>query len=190
MPVTTREVQRRDSCFNVRMPPPDVTDPTRLPGWESLPADVQKIFASVRLPSSFMEHDEGAKFVVGPDLTQMDVPPLGRLVRFGRSITGSFGGDFCVNPASGEVFLVMAEIPPIFVNSSLDLMVRTIEIALEFEQPFTTGDAEECWAAYEEFWDAVEQIDPPALTAYWGDFAADAQAGDFSDNPNFSDPYD
>jgi SUKH-4 immunity protein len=172
--------------------PIDHTDPTRLPGWEALPPDVQKMFAGARLPSSFLKRsEESANYVVGPDLREVDVPPLGRLVRFGRKL-GGFGGDFCVNPATGEVVLVIESIPPIFVNSSLDLMTRTVEIAVGFERPFTTGDAEECWIAAEDFSDGLRQIDRPAWDPinYWGSFAADVQAGNYSDNPNFDAPYE
>jgi hypothetical protein len=169
------------------MPPIDEADLTQLPGWESLPADLQKTFADAHLPSSFLKRDEdSANFVVGPDLRQIDVLPVGCLVRFGRRI-GGFGGDFCMNPATGEVVLVMARIAPIFVNSSLDLMIRTIQLALDFERQFTTGDAEECWSAAEDFRDALQQIDPPAAHPdnYWGTFASDAEAGNYSNNPDF-----
>lgn len=178
------------ACLNEPMPSRDVTDPAQVPGWESLPGDLQALFTGVRLPSSFLQRPDGtANFVMGPELSQIDVPPLGRLVRFGRRI-GGLGGDFCVDPAAGEVHLVMGDIPPVFVNSSLELMSRTIEIALRSERQFTTGDAEACEAAYESFWSAVQEIDPPALDGYWGDFAADAQAGDYSDNPDFYDTYE
>jgi SUKH-4 immunity protein len=172
--------------------PIDETDLTQLPGWESLPADAQKMFARARVPSSYLKRrEDSANYVVGPDLAEVDVPPSGRLVRFGRQLGGS-GGDFCVDPATGEVVLVMESIPPIFVNSSLDLMARTVEVAVGFERPFTTGDAEECWIATEDFLDALQLIDRRAADPanYWGAFAADVQAGNYSDHPNFDAPYE
>lgn len=153
-----------------------------------MPADLQQMFTGVHLPLSFMKRDEDdANFVVGPDLRLIEAPPLGRLVRFGRR--AGDGEEFCVNPATGEVVVVMEGIPPNFVNSSIDLLNHTIELARRFERQFTTGDAEECWTASEDFLDLLQQIDPPAADGanYWGAFAADAQAGDYSDNPNFSD---
>jgi hypothetical protein len=137
-----------------------------------------------------MEWDDGrADFALGPDLRQIDVPSAGRLVRFGRHIgRHPVSGDFCVDPATGEVVLVLVENGPWFVNSSLDLMARTIRLASGFERQFTTGDAEECWIAAGDFRDALEQIDPPAidLDNYWGDFIEEARSGNYSDHENFS----
>lgn len=169
----------------------DVREPTQAPGWESLPADLQALFADVRLPATFMKRTDGtANFVVGPDLRVVVAHPLGRLVRFG-SVVGTYGGDFCVNPANGEVVEVVGEYWR-FVNSRLDLMTRTVDIALRFEQVFVTGNDEECWAAGEDLLDLLGQIDEPAadLENYWGIFATDAQAGNYSGNPNFSDFYE
>src|SRR5689334_6016198 len=102
------------------MPPIDEIDPTRLPGWESLPADLQRAFVDTRLPSTFLKRDgQHANLMVGPGLREIDAPPPGRLVRFGRRL-GGVGGEFCVHPESGEVVLAIPDIPPIFVNSSLD----------------------------------------------------------------------
>jgi SUKH-4 immunity protein len=170
------------------MPPTDEIDPTRLPGWESLPADLQRTFVDARLPSAFLRRHEGsANFVAGPDLREIEAPALGRLVRFGRRI-GGLGGDFCVHPESGEVVLAIPDIPPIFVNSSLDALARTIRLVLGFERLFTTGDAETCWTAAEDIRDGVKQIDPPAghPDHYWGSFASDVEAGDYSNNEDFS----
>jgi hypothetical protein len=65
--------------------------------------DAQKMFADVRLPTLFLKRrEDSANYVVVPDLAEIDVLPLGRLVRF----------------------------PPIFVYSSLDPMARTVEIAV------------------------------------------------------------
>jgi hypothetical protein len=77
---------------------------SRLPGWEELSVDLRKVFADVRLPPLFMERSEDSVlFVLGPDLRQIDVPPVGRLVRFGRRIGSRIvSGDFCVDPVAGE----------------------------------------------------------------------------------------
>ena len=136
-----------------------------------------------------MERGEGrVHFVLGPDLRQIDAPPVGRLVRFGRDIGRQGPEYFCVDPATGEVVLVLLENGPWFVNSSLDLMARTIRLASGFERQFTTGDAEECRIAAEDFRDALEQIDPPAidLDNYWGDFIDEARSGYYSDHESFS----
>jgi hypothetical protein len=169
------------------MPPIDEINPTQLPGWESLPADLQKAFADARLPSSFLKRSaDSANFMAGPDLSEIDVPPLGRLVRFGRRV-GGLGGDFCVDPATGAVVLAMPAIPPIFVNSSIALLAQTFRLVLGFERQFTTGDAEQCWSAAEDFRAAVLRLDPPAAHPddYWGSFASDAEAGNYSDNEDF-----
>lgn len=168
--------------------PIDEADLTQLPGWETLPADLQKTFTDAHLPSSFLKRDEdSANFIAGPHLRQIDVPPLGRLVRFGSRVGGFTGGDFCVNPATGEVVLAMDRIPPGIVNSSLALFARTVHLASGFEPQFTTGNAEECWIATEDFLDALDQIDPPAAHPdnYWGTFASDVKAGDYSNNEIF-----
>jgi hypothetical protein len=124
--------------------------------------------------------------VVGPDLREIGAPPPDRLVRFGRRV-GGLGGDFCVRPESGEVVLAIPDIPPIFVNSSLGALARTIRLVLGFERLFTTGDAETCWTAAEDIRDGVKQIDPPAAHPdnYWGSFASDVEAGDYSNNEDF-----
>jgi hypothetical protein len=143
------------------MPLTGEVDLSQLPGSEELPADLRKVFTDVRLPSLFMEWDDGrADFALGPDLRQIDVPSAGRLVRFGRHIGRHGPEDFCVDPATGEVILVLVENGPWFVNSSLDLMARTIRLASGFERQFTTGDAEEVWIAAGDFRDAMEQVDP------------------------------
>lgn len=167
--------------------PVDDADPTRLPGWDSLPADLQAVFAGAHLPSSFLRRDESsANFVVGPDLAEVDAPPLGRVLRFGRRI-GGFGGDFCLDPTTGVVFLVISGVPPIFVNSTLDLMARTIRLVLRYERRFTTGDAEGCYDTAKEIRAGVERLDEPAAHPdnYWGNFTSDVAAGDYSDNPDF-----
>jgi hypothetical protein len=160
---------------------------TQLPGWESLPADVQRMFADVHLPASFLKRDAtSANFVVGPDLVEVDAPPLGRVLRFARRI-GGFGGDFCLNPATGAVVLAIPGVPPILVNSSLDLLARTIRLVLPFERQFTTGDADDCLSAAQRIRDAIERLDEAAAHPdnYWGSFTWDVEAGDYSDNDDF-----
>jgi len=162
-------------------------DLSQLPGWGSLPAEAREKFAGAHLPSAFLDRaEDSANFVVGPDLGPVEVPSMGRLIRFGRRL-GGLGGDFCMNPTTGVVALVIPGIPPMFVNSGIDLMARTIHLALDFQRQFTTGDAEECWSAAEDFRDSLQLIDPPAShpDTYWGTFASDAEAGNYSNNPDF-----
>lgn len=176
------------ACLNAGMPPIDEVDLSQLPGWEELPAELRKTFAGARLPSSFLRRTEDhADFLLGPELRQIDVRPAGRFVRFGRR-TGGVIGDFCLDPTTGEVVLALANNGPWFVNSSLDLLTRTIRLASGFVGQFTTGDAEECFSAAENFSDAVEQIDPPAidLDNYWGYFIDEVKSGYYSDHENFS----
>jgi hypothetical protein len=182
------QLGRAAAWFNVEMPPTDAADFTQLPGWQELPADLQKVFADAHLPATFLRRSEdSANFVAGPDLQQIDVPPRGRLVQFGRRV-GGYGGRFCLDRATGEVVLLWRPEAQSFVNSTLDLMARTIRLALDFTEPFVTGSAEERWIAAEDFREALRQVDRPAAASdsYWGLFALDGESGAYSTN---EDPF-
>jgi hypothetical protein len=169
------------------MPTPvDDADLTLLPGWERLPADVQATFVEAHLPASFLKREGGANFLVGPQLVEVDVPSLGRLLRFGHG-TSAFNGDFCLNQATGDVYLVMPRNQPVFVNSSLDQLAQTTRLVLPLAPEFTTGDADACQSAALRIRRGIERIDEPAADpdSYWGTISYDIEAGEYSSNPDF-----
>ena len=172
------------------MSPIDEVDLTQLPGWDSLPADLRQVFVDAHLPSSFFAYDEeNAGFAFKPDLRWIEFPPYGRFLQFGTDFdTTSCSNKFCMDPTTGQIVMLTDAVPPIFVNSTLALLGDTFLLNLKYERQFTTGNDEQCWAAGNDFIDEVEQIDPPAADPdnYWGSFASDVQAGNYSDREDFN----
>jgi len=58
-----------------------------------LAPEVRERCRAADLPGAVLKLDESANFLLGPDLSVVDVPPLGRLLRFGQGI-GLFEGRF------------------------------------------------------------------------------------------------
>jgi hypothetical protein len=119
-------------------------------------------------------------------VAEVDDATLGRLLRFGHSTVG-FHGHFWLSPATGEVRLVMPDIPSLFVNSSVDQFASTMRLFRRFEREVTTGDADDCESAVAQIRDELKRLDEPAAhpDSYWGSIGYDMAAGYYSDNPDF-----
>jgi len=122
-----------------------------------------------------------AGYAASRELRAVDVPPLGRLIRFASS---GLGASLLVEPALGEVvFLVSVRgAVPIFVNSSLAQFTATARAVVDRYPYYTlTSTAEQVFAAGDAVATIIESIDPPALGSelYWATFVEDMRAGAF-----------
>ncbi|MEA2190897.1 MAG: immunity protein [Solirubrobacteraceae bacterium] len=123
-----------------------------------------------------------AGYASARELRAVDVPPLGRLIRFASS---GLGASLLVEPVLGEVvFLVSVRgAVPIFVNSSLAQFTATAR-ALVDRYPYyaLTATVEQIDAAAADVAAIVASIDAPALGAelYWTTFVEDMRAGAFA----------
>jgi hypothetical protein len=167
------------------MPTPvEDVDLTRLPGWDALPPDVQQVFAGVRLPAAFMA-GTWVDFTPGPEFG-VDGTSTERRVRFGECRTGQ-GGTYVVDVTTGNVLLWQPGIDPGFVSSSLSALAATLHVIGVREQVIRTGDAAACEEAASDIRAEISDLDDAAIDPYghWGQFLADVEGGDFSDNPDF-----
>ncbi len=122
-----------------------------------------------------------AGYAASRELRAVDVPPLGRLIRFASS---GLGASILVEPALGEVlFLVTVRgAVPAFVNSSLAQFTETVRTVVDRYPYYSMASSpHEVGAAATEVAAIVEAIDPPALAPqlYWTTFVEDMRAGAF-----------
>jgi len=153
-----------------------------LAGWESLSPQWRERLRAADLPAALLKVDSTACFLLGPDLAAVDVPPLGHLLRFGYAI-GLFAGEFCVELATGAVRLIRADLPSVFVNSSLDQFGRSLRLALRYERVLTADDIEACADAAAEIRAGIAKIDPAAddTDTYWDLLYYELVAGTYLD---------
>ena len=116
------------------------------------------------------------------DLHLVDVPPLGKLIRFAGS---GLGASLLVEPALGEVlFLVSVRgAAPTFVNSSLAQFTATARAVVERYPYYTlTSSVDDVLAATADVERIIASIDPSALGPglYWATFVDDMRAGAFA----------
>jgi len=116
------------------------------------------------------------------ELRAVDVPPLGRLIRFA---TSGLGASLLVEPALGEVlFLVTVRgATPSFVSSSLRQFTATARAVVHRYPYYTlTSSPDEVIEAAADIARIIEAIDPPAMTPdlYWATFVDDMRAGAFA----------
>jgi len=167
-----------------------------MPGWP--PRCELVVFAAAELPRSIPDPGpatvraltrEGvpktwfyAGYAPSRNLRAVDVPPLGRLIRFASS---GLGASLLVEPALGEVLFMVnvrgAE--PSFVNSSLQQFTATARAVVD-RYPYYSlaSSAEQVIAVAGEVAAIVDAIDPPALGAdlYRATFVDDMRAGAFA----------
>jgi hypothetical protein len=167
-----------------------------MPGWP--PRCELVVFAEAGLPPSVAHADpavvraltrEGvpkswfyAGYHAARELRAVDVPPLGRLIRFA---TSGLGASLLVEPALGEVvFLVSVRgAVPSFVSSSLARFTATARaVVARYPYYSLTSSAEEVIEAADDVARIVEAIDPPAMRPdlYWATFVDDMRAGAFA----------
>ncbi|WP_433378003.1 SUKH-4 family immunity protein [Actinoplanes sp. CA-142083] len=154
-----------------------------LPGWDSLPAESHKQFLAADLPAAMLQQDESVNFALGPTLAEADMPGIGRVLRFGYG-TGLFAGEFCLDSATGEVKLARPDdLPPNFVNSSLEQFGRSVRVVLDHEDDLTHGDPDTCADAAQEVRGKIAAIDPPAdrTDTYWDALYYELADGTYSD---------
>ena len=116
------------------------------------------------------------------ELRAVDVPPLGRLIRFA---TSGLGASLLVEPALGEVlFLVTVRgATPSFVSSSLDRFTATARAVVDRYPYYSlTSSPEDVIDAAADVGRIIAAIDPPAMRAdlYWATFVDDMRAGAFA----------
>ena len=123
-----------------------------------------------------------AGYAASRELRAVDVPPLGRLIRFASS---GLGASLLVEPALGEV-LFMVNVRgavPSFVNSSLAQFTAVARAVVDCYPYYSlTSTAEQVIAAADEVAAIIEAIDAPALRPdlYWATFVDDMRAGAFA----------
>jgi hypothetical protein len=116
------------------------------------------------------------------ELRAVDVPPLGRLIRFA---TSGLGASLLVEPALGEVlFLVTVRgARPSFVSSSLAQFTATARAVVDRYPYYSLASTPaEVDAATARVARTIELIDPPAMEPdlYWSTFVDDMRAGAFA----------
>jgi hypothetical protein len=167
------------------MPEPVIeADFMGFPGWQSLSPDLQRQFLDAHLPTSFLEDGWRFHYAADPDLTQMDLPSVGRVVRFGerRHRTGGF---YCVAVETGHVLVVIRDRPG-FVNSSLAAFGATMRMVLGvLKKAEDAADLDECADAGAAILSGVAAIEGTAVesTDWWFTLSDDIAAGDYSDLP-------
>jgi hypothetical protein len=167
-----------------------------MPGWpprcelvvfpaSSLPASVAQAHPDViraltreGVPKSWFY----AGYHAARELRAVDVPPLGRLIRFASS---GLGASLLVEPALGEVlFLVTVRgATPSFVSSSLARFTATARAVVDRYPYYSlTSSAGEVVAAAADVAAIIEAIDAPAMRPdlYWSTFVDDMRAGAFA----------
>lgn len=116
------------------------------------------------------------------ELRAVDVPPLGRLIRFASS---GLGASLLVEPVLGEVlFLVTVRgATPSFVSSSLAQFTATARAVVDRYPYYSlTSTADEVIDATADVERIIAAIDPPAMKPdlYWSTFTDDMRAGAFA----------
>ncbi|MEA2220772.1 MAG: immunity protein [Solirubrobacteraceae bacterium] len=116
------------------------------------------------------------------ELRAVDVPPLGRLIRFASS---GLGASLLVEPALGEVlFMVTVRgAVPSFVSSSLARFTATARAVVERYPYYSlSSGAGEVAEAAGQVARIIAAIDPPALRPdlYWSTFVEDMRDGAFA----------
>jgi hypothetical protein len=147
---------------------------------ERLP-EVQRILFSTGLPRNFL----GPLYSAAEKLAIVDVPPLGRLIRFGNS--SHFSDGLFINPGTGEIVDVAQGQVRSFVNSSLEQFGQTVS-AIVVRFPFYSRDAEYAVndeavaAAVLDLSAIIDRIDPPAMIKdrFWSTFVDDVAIGDYA----------
>ncbi|CCH22000.1 hypothetical protein GCM10009848_50860 [Micromonospora lupini] len=152
-----------------------------VPGWESLSPELRERFRAADLPAALLKLDDSANFLLGPALTEQDVPPLGQLLRFGYG-TGLFEGEFCLSLATGAVHLIRPDLPPNFVNSTLDQFGQSARLTLRYERDLTEGDVDTYTDAAEQIRAGIARIDPAAdeTDTYWDSLYYELAAGTYT----------
>jgi hypothetical protein len=130
-----------------------------------------------------------AGYAASRELRAVDVPPLGRLIRFASS---GLGASMLVEPALGEVLFIVnvRGAVPSFVNSSLAHFTATARAVVDRYPYYSlTSSAQEVIATAAEVAAIMEAIDPPALAPdlYWSTFVDDMRAGAFASEVLTSD---
>lgn len=167
-----------------------------MPGWP--PRCELKVFPAHSFPRSIADPDpevvtaltqQGvpkswfyAGYAAARELRAVDVPPLGRLIRFASS---GLGASVLVEPALGEVlFLITVRgALPTFVSSSLTRFTATARAVVDRYPYYSlTSGADDVDAAATDVASIIEAIDPPALgpELYWSTFVEDMRAGAFA----------
>jgi hypothetical protein len=116
------------------------------------------------------------------ELHLVDVPPIGKLMRFASS---GLGASLLVEPALGEVLFAVdvRGATPTFVNSSLAQFTATARAVVDRYPYYTlTSSVDEVLAATADVEQIIRAIDPAALgrDLYWATFVEDMRAGAFA----------
>ena len=167
-----------------------------MPGWP--PRCELVVFPAASLPRSIADPDpavvraltrEGvpkawfyAGYGAARELRAVDVPPLGRLIRFASS---GLGASMLVEPALGEVLFMInvRGAVPSFVNTSLAQFTATAQAVVDRYPYYSlTSSVDEVLAAGARVAATIEAIDAPALRPdlCWSTFVDDMRAGAFA----------
>jgi hypothetical protein len=115
------------------------------------------------------------------EITIVEIPPLGRLLRFGGS--SHFSDGLFIRPDTGEVVDIAQGRFRSFVNSSLEQFGHTVTAVME-RFPFYSRSAEDenNDAAARDLSEIIRRIDPPAMldNCFWSGFTDDVSIGDYA----------
>ena len=167
-----------------------------MPGWP--PRCELVVFPATSLPPSVAHADAAvvraltrdgvpkawfyAGYHAARELRAVDVPPLGRLIRFASS---GLGASLLVEPALGEVLFLVAVrgATPSFVSSSLTQFTATARAVVDRYPYYSLASSpDEVIAAAADVARMIESIDPAAMGTdlYWSTFVDDMRAGAFA----------
>jgi len=174
-----------------------------MPGWP--PRCELVVFAAKSMPRSIPDPDlavvraltrDGvpkawfyAGYAAARELRAVEVPPLGRLIRFASS---GLGASLLVEPVLGEVvFLVSVRGGvPTFVNGSLAQFTATARAVVDRYPYYSlSSSVDEVLGAASDVAAIIARIDSPALGTdlYWATFVEDMRAGAFASEVLTSD---
>jgi hypothetical protein len=147
-------------------------------GWDSVPGEVRDTLMRAGPPKRSL----GRLYWASTELASVEIPPRGRLIRFGHS---GIASGIHLDPSTGEVLVVLdhAGAVPQLVNSTLAQFTDTVRTVIDmFPYYDRDGRLDEREAAAKRLAGAIRRIDPVAMNpdSFWGTFVDDVAIGDFA----------
>ncbi|MEV1159499.1 SUKH-4 family immunity protein [Micromonospora chokoriensis] len=146
-----------------------------LDGWESLSPEVRERLAAADLPDA-LRLDEYDLFLLGPDLVERN-----GMLRFGYG-TDAWGGEFCLDPGTGAVYVLDHNGSTTFVNSSIEVYARSLRLVAGLTPAIVGGDPEKWEDAKDEMQRVIAEWDAQAMASdnYWDALSWDIATGNYA----------